>query len=128
MLVAHEQTSLLHTLIDVLSKEKLWSESSSAEAKIRGEAKTLGGVAAVIATLVENTPSLQANLVEWLVSTSANAAVQTHLAHRAIIVVVASNNGWFSATIPMFELTAILQSRPSKHCRVAWRNSEISAV
>ena len=92
-LPAHEQKQILYALIEVLSKERLNPEVSSAEAKIQIRTQTQKGVAALLAAFITGNPDLQASLTDWLVNVSANAATQNHIAHRVVIVVVAKYSG-----------------------------------
>ena len=92
-LPAHEQRTILYVLIEVLSKERLNPEASSAKSKTQVGTKIQKGVAALLATLITGNPDLQASLTDWLVNVSANAATQNHIAHRAVIVVIAKYSG-----------------------------------
>ena len=99
-LLAHEQKNILHTLIQVLSTERLCSISSNPEKKLKEDARAVGGVAALVAALVEANRTLQSSLIDWLVSASASAPAQNHLSHRAVIVVVAQNKSKSDGLIP----------------------------
>lgn len=91
-LSAHEQKTLLYSIIRTLSKQHLptETESSSRDSRREGQSKAIGGVAAFIGTIVADIPTLQDDLVEWLVGVSADAVGQVHNAHRAVIAALSS--------------------------------------
>ena len=91
-LSAHEQKTLLYSIIRILSKEYLSTE---------GPAQAIGGVAALIRAIVGVVPALQDDLVEWLVGLSADAVGQVHKAHRAVIAALSSiSGGYLDSVLP----------------------------
>ena len=95
-LSAHEQRSLLYSIIRILSKENLRTEVPSQHPKREGQSKAIGGIASLIRAMVRDVPILQDNLVEWLIGVSADAVGQLHNAHRAVIVALSSVPGLYS--------------------------------
>jgi len=92
-LPAHEQRTLIYTVIAVLSKRNSAFGSSIGNAEDQVELKALRGVPALITALVAHKHDLQVGLIDWLIGVSANATGQSHMTHRAVIVVVSNNNG-----------------------------------
>ena len=92
-LQVHEQKSWLYSLIEVLSKENLGSESGTPQRNIGVENKSFKGAAALIAAFVKTNADLQASLVDWLVGVSANAIGHTHTMHRLVIAVIVQITG-----------------------------------
>ena len=91
-LSAHEQKTLLYSIIRALSKKHLPMETeiSSRGSRHEGQSKAIGGVAAFMRAIVADTPTLQDDLVEWLVGVSADAVGQVHNAHRAVTAALSS--------------------------------------
>ena len=92
-LSVHEQRIFLYSVIRILSKQHLRTDVSSQNVKDHGQKKTIGGVASLLRAIVGDVPSLQDNLVEWLVGVSADAVGQANSAHRAVIVALSSIPG-----------------------------------
>lgn len=89
-LSAHEQKTLLYSIIRISSQHHLPMEGPSRDSGREGQGKAIGGVAALIRAIVGNVPTLQDDLVEWLVGVSADAVGQVHNAHRAVIAALSS--------------------------------------
>lgn len=100
-LSAHEQKTLLYSIIRISSQHHLPMEGPSRDSGREGQGKAIGGVAALIRAIVGNVPTLQDDLVEWLVGVSADAVGQVHNAHRAVIAALSS--------IPSVYLDSVLQ-------------------
>ena len=94
-LSAREQRTSLYSVIRVLSNQQLQTAALSQHPKREGQSKAIGGVASLLAAIVEDVPSLQDNLVEWLVGLSADAVGQVHNAHRAVIAALSSIPGLY---------------------------------
>ena len=92
-LSVHEQRTFLYSVIRILSKQHLRTEVSSQNVKGDGQKKAIGGVASLLRAIAGDVPSLQDNLVEWLVGVSADAVGQANSAHRAVIVALSSIPG-----------------------------------
>lgn len=92
-LSAHEQKTLLYSIIRVLSKQHLPTESPYQDSRPESQSKMIGGVAALVRAIVGDMPTLHEYLVEWLVGVSAEAVGQVHNAHRAVIVALSSIPG-----------------------------------
>lgn len=90
MLSAHEQKTFLYSILRILSKEYLLSEGPSQGQRRDGQSKAIGGVAALIRAIAGDVPTLQDNLVEWLVGVSADSVGQVHNAHRAVTAALSS--------------------------------------
>lgn len=117
-LSAHEQKTLLYSIIRILSKQHLRTEFPSQNPKCEGQSKAVGGVASLLRAIVEDVPILQDNLVEWLVGVSANAVGQLHNAHRAVIAALSSIPSLYpkSALQCVYPLKR-LQNKSPKHWR-----------
>lgn len=90
----HEQKTVLFSLIRILAQRYLPSDyPSDSNLKITVRGGDLGGVAAVLKTLVNNLPDLQGYLSEWLAGISANAIGQSHFMHRAVVAVICQDIG-----------------------------------
>ena len=94
-LSAREQKTFLYSVIRVLSKQQLQPAASSTNPPREGQSKAIGGVASLLGAIVGDVPSLQDNLVEWLVGLSADAVGQVHNAHRAVIAALSSIPGMY---------------------------------
>ncbi len=95
-LSTREQKILLYTVIGLLSKQHLPTETSSQTATREGQSKAIGGVASLVRAIVEHSATLQDDLVEWLVGVSAEAVGQVHNAHRAVMAALSSIPGLYS--------------------------------
>ena len=89
-LSAREQKILLYSIIRALSNHHLLTEGPLRDSRHEGQSKVIGGVAALITAIVGDVPTLQDDLVEWLVGISADAVGQVHNAHRAVIASLSS--------------------------------------
>ena len=89
-LSAREQKTLLYSIIRILSSHHLLTEGPLRDSRHEGQSKVIGGVAALITAIVGDVPTLQDDLVEWLVGISADAVGQVHNAHRAVIASLSS--------------------------------------
>ena len=94
-LSAHEQRTFLYSVIRVLSKQHLHTEVPLQDPTREVQSKAIGGVASLLREIVGDVPSLQDNLVEWLVGVSADAVGQVHGAHRAVIAALSSIPGLY---------------------------------
>jgi len=92
-LPALEQKAILYSFIAVLSRRIPESSSSNGKVETQVKLKALRGVSAIIAGLVAHEYDLQVGLTDWLIGVSANAIGQSHMMHRAVIVVVSNDNG-----------------------------------
>ena len=100
-LSAHEQKTLLYSIIRILSKQYLSTEGPSQGWKREDQSQAIGGVAALIRAIVGVVPALQDDLVEWLVGLSADAVSQVHEAHRAVIAALSSiSGGYLDSVLP----------------------------
>ena len=100
-LSAHEQKTLLYSIIRILSKEYLSREGPAQGWKCEAQSQAIGGVAALIRAIVGVVPALQDDLVEWLVGLSADAVGQVHKAHRAVIAALSSiSGGYLDSVLP----------------------------
>lgn len=95
-LSAHDQRTLLYSIIRILSKQHLPTEGPSQGSRREGQGKAIGGVAALVRAIVGDVSTLQDNLVEWLVGVSADAVGQVHNAHRAVTAALSSIPGKYS--------------------------------
>ena len=100
-LSTHEQKALLYSEIRIISRQHLPTEDSSQYSRREGQSKAIGGVASLLKAMVGDVPTLQDNLIEWLVGIAAEAVGQVHNAHRAVIAALSS--------IPGLELNLALQ-------------------
>ena len=91
-LSAHEQKTFCYSVIRALSKRHL---SVLDPSRNNGdlETKARGGVAALLVAFTQSTPSVQDLLVDWLVGTSAEAVNYNHNTRRAVVAVLARENG-----------------------------------
>ena len=92
-LSAHEQKTLLFSIIRILSEMHLSTNGPIQDLRRVGQSKAIGGVAALIKAIVEDVQTLQDFLVEWLVGVSADAVGYVHIAHRAVTAVLSSIPG-----------------------------------
>ena len=88
-----EQKTLLYSILRILSKQHLHTEGPSGNSSCESQNKAIGGVAALIRAIVGDSPTLQDNLLEWLVRVSADAVSQVHRAHRAVTAALSSIPG-----------------------------------
>lgn len=119
-LSAHEQKTLLYSMIRILSKQHLRTEFPSQYPKREGQSKAIGSVGSLLRVIVGNVPILQDSLVEWLVGVSADAVGQLHNTHRAVIAALSSIPGLYpeSAQQCVYPLKR-LQNKSPKHWREA---------
>lgn len=66
------------------------SECLSQDLRPEDQLKAIGGVAALIRAVVEDAPTLQDDLHEWLVGVSPDSVGQVHNAHRAVTAALSS--------------------------------------
>lgn len=93
ILAVHEKKAVLYTLLAVLSRRLPDVSYSNGKAGTQIDLKVLRGVSALVTALVDHDQNLQAGLTDWLVGVSANSTSQSHMMHRAVIVVVSNDNG-----------------------------------
>ena len=98
-LAVNEQKRILYTIISILSKKTSTFDSSSAGVGDFTGAHAVRGISALVSVLVQGNNDLQISLVEWLVGVSAVAPAHSHIAHRAVILMIASNKGGFHADL-----------------------------
>lgn len=91
ILAVHEQKQLLYTLLRLLSRRLISEVDKYARSNSKFEDKAIGGVAALLATLVYDSSSLHDLLVNWLIGPSAEAAAQNHKAHQAVILTLSKD-------------------------------------
>ena len=89
----HEQRTFLYSVIRILSKQHLRTEVQLQDPTREVQRKAIGGVASLLREIVGEVPSLQDDLVEWLVGVAADAVGQVHGAHRAVIAALSSIPG-----------------------------------
>lgn len=114
----HEQKNFLYSIIRILSKLHLAMEDSSQDPSREGQSKAIGGVAALIKAIVGHSPTLQDDLVEWLVGLSAEAVGQVRITHRAVTAALASiPSEYFDSNQHYLQLLTDFQNRPQQHCK-----------
>ena len=96
ILSRHEQKTLLYSIIRILSKQQLHVEAPSQDPRRESQSRAIGGVASLLRVIVEDVPTLQDSLVEWLVGISTDAVGQAHSTHRAVIAALSSIPGLYS--------------------------------
>ena len=112
-LSAHEQRNFLYSLIRILSKQHLRTEAPFQGPKREGQSKAIGGVASLLRAIVGDIPSLQDNLVDWLVGVSADAVGHVHSAHRAVIAALSSIPGLYLGPVLQCSISTKSSSRTS---------------
>ncbi|MCJ1465899.1 telomere binding protein [Pseudocyphellaria aurata] len=86
----HEQRSFLHSLLRILSKRHLENTSGGHPyEKQQDNKKALGGTAALISKLVQDSEVLQDGLVDWLTGVSGDAVGQDFNVRRAVVAALA---------------------------------------
>ena len=94
-LSAHQQRTFLYSVIRILPRKHLQRGDPSQQSKHKGQSKAVGGIASLLRAIVGDVPTLQDNLVEWLVGVSAEAVGQVHDVHRAVIAALSSIPGLY---------------------------------
>ena len=101
-LSAHEQKSLLYSIIRILSGMHLSTDGPTQDSRLVDQNKAIGGVAALIRAIVGDVQILLDYLVEWLVGVSADAVAYMHIAHRAVIAALSSIPGEYLSSALQF--------------------------
>lgn len=101
-LSAHEQKTVLYSIIRILSDFPLSTNGPNQGSRRVGQSKSIGGVAALIRAIVGDVKILLDYLVEWLVGISADAVAYVHIAHRAVIAALSSIPGEYLSSALQF--------------------------
>ena len=92
-LTLHEQKILLYAMIRQQSARLLSRQGRTLDSNANSNDKAVGGIAALLSSLLEAVSSIEDLLIDWLVGTSAEATGQSHTVHRAVIASLSSNTG-----------------------------------
>ena len=93
-LAVHEQKVVLFSLLRIISKRSLSEFSSDIKDEKQVEfGGAIGGAAALISNIVQDSIDLKDSLVDWLTGVSDNGIGQDHAIHRAVIAALSEDYG-----------------------------------
>ncbi len=94
-LPAYDQKGFLDTILRDLARRYFSSSVGAIPEKesLLGNTSVVGGVAALIAGLVEHNPLLKSQLVHWITATNGEYAAEGLDVRRAVIATIATNQG-----------------------------------
>jgi hypothetical protein len=83
---------ILEVMLHDMSKKFLatqWDKENGSKNLVNGD-EAVGGVASIISGFIGNNEYLEAQLIEWLTSTSSSYAAQTLESRRALVLVLSA--------------------------------------
>lgn len=95
----------------------IWDKENESKLVINGK-DAVGGVASIVSGFIGDNEYLEAQLIEWLTSTSSVSSAHTTETRRAMILVLSTKEGKFCFGSPPSCLT-----NPQERCEHCWRRA-----